>query len=186
MNNLELYMPIEYARMSNTIKNILDDIEDEDDADAPVIPVEKINYEIMKKVKDFCAKYAKDAKDPNAPNAPIDLTEEEEEKQDFEIRTRPLTEFERTYTKVPKKILFEMINTANYLDLKPMLDVCCKAVAEMIKEKTSDEIKNEFKIEFDYDYKKEFDVTGDFSQEDKEQVTKENPWLKDPDADADE
>jgi S-phase kinase-associated protein 1 len=176
MNNEVLSMPIVHAEMSNTIKNMLDDIE-VDDADEPVIQVERITGEIMEKVIEFCAEYAeyaKDAKYQNAPNAPIDLTEKEkEDKQELEIRTRPLSVFESNFVSrgVNNKMLFEMIKAANYLHIKPMLDVCCKAVADKIKGKTPDEIKNEF------------DVTGDFSPDYKKRVIKENPWLKDPDAD---
>ena len=54
---------------------------------------------------------------------------------------------------------------ANFLDLKPMLDITCKAVAEMIKGKTPDEIK------------KVFGVEGDFTDEEKAQVLRDNPWL---------
>ena len=49
-----------------------------------------------------------------------------------------------------------------------MLEVCCKAVAEMIKGKTPQEIK------------KVFGVEGEFTQEEKEQVLRDNPWLESP------
>ena len=58
--------------------------------------------------------------------------------------------------------LFDMILAANFLDLKPMLDVTCKAVAEMVKGKTPGDIK------------KVFDVEGEFTQEEKEQVLRDN------------
>ena len=168
MDKVTYSMPIEHAKMSNTIKNILDN--DDGDDDEQDIPVENIKVNIMKKVDEFCAEYA------NYQNAPIDLTEEEKEKQKLEIRTRPLSVFESNFvsTGVDNKMLFEMINAANFLDIKPMLDVCCKAVADKIKGKTRDEIKEEF------------DVTGDFNPDYKKLVIKENPWLKwlkDPDAD---
>jgi SCF ubiquitin ligase, SKP1 component len=84
------------------------------------------------------------------------------------MRTKPLEGYDLKFVEVPLATLFEMINAANFLDLKPMLDVCCKAVAEMIKGKTPDEIK------------KVFGVEGDFTQEEKEQVLRDNPWLEDP------
>lgn len=89
------------------------------------------------------------------------------------MRTKPLDGWDLEFVKVPLATLFEMILAANFLDLKPMLDVTCKAVAEMIKGKTPDEIK------------KVFGVEGDFTQEEKEQVLRDNPWLEDPGDDAD-
>lgn len=57
---------------------------------------------------------------------------------------------------------------ANFLDIKPMLNLTCKAVAEMIKGKSQDEIKDLF------------GVKGDFTEEEVKQVLQENPWLREP------
>ena len=90
------------------------------------------------------------------------------------MRQKPLEGWDAEFVAVPLATLFEMILAANFLDLKPMLDVTCKAVAEMIKGKTPDEIK------------KVFGVEGDFTEEEKAQVLRDNPWLDDPgDADGD-
>jgi len=142
---------IHHARMCGTIANMLDDIEDDD----IVIPLNNIKLNILEKVVYFCEK---------SPNAYTESSEEEQ----LEMRTKPLEGFDLEFVKVPLATLFEMILAANFLDLKPMLDVCCKAVAEMIKGKTPDEIK------------KVFGVEGDFTQEEKEQVLRDNPWLEDP------
>lgn len=84
------------------------------------------------------------------------------------MRQKPLEGWDAEFVGVPLATLFEMILAANFLDLKPMLDVTCKAVAEMIKGKTPDEIK------------KVFGVEGDFTEEEKAQVLRDNPWLDDP------
>ena len=81
------------------------------------------------------------------------------------MRTKPLDGWDLDFVRVPLATLFEMILAANFLDLKPMLDVTCKAVAEMIKGKTPDEIK------------KVFGVEGEFTEEEKAQVKLDNPWL---------
>ena len=106
-------------------------------------------------VVDFCQQH---------PDAPLNPTDE----QQLEMRTKPLEGWDQDFVRVPLATLFEMILAANFLDLKPMLDVTCKAVAEMIQGKTSDEIKTVFGVE------------GDFTQEETEQVLRDNPWLEDP------
>lgn len=145
-------MPLPHARMSGTIANMLDDIDDDVESD---IPIPNIKGDIMKRVVDFCAEH---------PDAPLNPTDE----QQLEMRTKPLEGWDLDFVRVPLATLFEMILAANFLDLKPMLDVTCKAVAEMIKGKTPDEIK------------KVFGVDGEFTQEEKEQVLRDNPWLEDP------
>ena len=59
-----------------------------------------------------------------------------------------------------------MIKGANYIDLKQMLDICCKSIADQIKGQSPTEIKKIFGIE------------GDFTQEEKQSVIDENPWLE--------
>jgi len=143
-------MPLAQARMSGTIANMLDDIDDEDGD--MVIPIPKMKGATMMKVIAFCA---------HNPDAPLNPTEE----QQLEMRTKPLEGWHLEFVNVPLAELFEMILAANFLDLKPMLDITCKAVAEMIKGKTPDEIK------------KVFGVEGEFTADEKAQVLRDNPWL---------
>jgi S-phase kinase-associated protein 1 len=146
-------MPLAHARMSGTIANILDDIVDDGTSD---IPIPNIKCSIMKKVVDFCKHH---------PDALLNKTDA----QQLELRTKPLEGWDQDFVRVPLSTLFEMILAANFLDLKPMLNITCKAVAEMIKGRTPEDIK------------KIFGVEGDFTQEEKDKVINENHWLEDPD-----
>jgi S-phase kinase-associated protein 1 len=56
---------------------------------------------------------------------------------------------------------------ANYLDIKALLDVGCKTVANMIKGKSPDEIR------------KTFNIQNDFTPEEEEQIRRENEWAED-------
>jgi len=148
----EFKMPIRYARMSVTIANMLDDIED-DGEDSTVIPLTNIKKDIIKRFAAFCEKHFDDKP----------ITDEQKE---LEMRVKPLEGWDRDFVNVPLSILYELITTANFLDFKLMLNTTCKAVAEMIKGKTPTEIK------------KIFGVEGDFTEEEKEQVFRDNPWLQ--------
>merc|ERR1712201_35465 len=65
------------------------------------------------------------------------------------------------FLKVDQGTLFELILAANYLDIKGLLDVTCKTVANMIKGKTPDEIR------------KTFNIKNDFTAAEEEQVREE-------------
>lgn len=145
-----LKMPLSHARMSGTIRNMLDDVDEELDT---TIPIPNISSDVMKRVIEFCKQH---------PDAPLEPTEE----QQLEMRTRELDGWDKQFVNVPLATLFEMILAANFLDLKPMLDVTCKAVADMVKGKTPEELK------------KVFGVEGDFTDEEKAQVLRDNPWLR--------
>ena len=55
---------------------------------------------------------------------------------------------------------------ANYLDIKALLDVGCKTVANMIKGKSPDEIR------------KTFNIQNDFTPEEEDQIRRENEWAE--------
>lgn len=52
------------------------------------------------------------------------------------------------------------------MDIKPLLDVGCKTVANMIKGKNPEEIR------------KLFNIQNDFTPEEEEQIRRENEWAE--------
>lgn len=60
--------------------------------------------------------------------------------------------------------LFDIILAANFLEIKPLLDLGCKTVAHLIKGKTPEEIRAIFNIE------------NEFTPEEEEKCRKENEW----------
>lgn len=65
------------------------------------------------------------------------------------------------------ELLFELILAANYLDIKPLLDLACAKVASMIKGKTPEEIRATF------------GVTAEFTPEEEQMIREENKWIED-------
>lgn len=64
-------------------------------------------------------------------------------------------------------MLFEILLAANYLDIRSLLDVGSKTVANMIKGKTAEEIR------------KTFNITNDFTKDEEQQIRRENEWAED-------
>ncbi|KAJ3191484.1 hypothetical protein HK101_007666 [Irineochytrium annulatum] len=143
------------AERSMLLKNMLEDV---GETDAP-IPLPNVTGRILNKVIEYCTHH-KD--DPPAPP--------EEEKDAFDTsrrRSDDIDEWDAAFIKVDNEELFEVILAANYLDIKPLLDLGCKTVANMLKGKSPEQIREMFNIECD------------FTPEELEEIRKENEWAAD-------
>ncbi|XP_058060058.1 S-phase kinase-associated protein 1 [Anopheles bellator] len=143
---------VQIAKCSGTIKTMLEDL-GMDEGDDESVPLPNVNSAILRKVLQW-ATYHKD--DP----MPV------EDDDSKEKRTDDISSWDADFLKVDQGTLFELILAANYLDIKGLLDVTCKTVANMIKGKTPDEIR------------KTFNIKNDFNPVEEEQVRKENEWCE--------
>uniref|UniRef100_A0A1A9WCG4 Skp1-related protein n=1 Tax=Glossina brevipalpis TaxID=37001 RepID=A0A1A9WCG4_9MUSC len=141
---------VQIAKCSTTIKTMLEDCGMEN-VDNAIVPLSNVNSATLRKVLHW-ANYHKDDPQP---------TEDHENK---EKRTDDISSWDADFLKVDQGTLFELILAANYLDIKGLLDVTCKTVANMIKGKTPEEIR------------KTFNIKNDFTPAEEEQVRKENEW----------
>ena len=144
---------VEIARLSVTIKTMLEDLGLEDQDEDEVVPLPNVNAAILKKVIQWSTQHKDDPP----------ITEEDENK---EKRSDDIPSWDIEFLKVDQGTLFEIILAANYLDIKGLLDVSCKTVANMIKGKTPEEIR------------KTFNIKNDFTPSEEEQVRKENEWCE--------
>ncbi|KAH2641999.1 hypothetical protein KXW54_002147 [Aspergillus fumigatus] len=81
-------------------------------------------------------------------------------------KTTDIDEWDQKFMQVDQEMLFEIILAANYLDIKALLDVGCKTVANMIKGKSPEEIR------------KTFNIQNDFTPEEEDQIRRENEWAE--------
>merc|ERR1712117_126057 len=109
---------VEIAKQSVTIKTMLEDLGVDEDEEE-LVPLPNVNAAILKKVIQW-ATYHKD--DPPPP----------EDDENKEKRTDDISSWDADFLKVDQGTLFELILAA-YLDIKGLLDVTCKTVANMIK-----------------------------------------------------
>ena len=143
---------VEIAKMSETIKTLLEDSCLDDDDEEP-IPLPDVNAAILRKVIEWSIHH----KDDPPPAA---------DEENREKRTEDIEPYDQEFLKVDQGTLFELILAANYLDIKGLLDVTCKTVANMIKGKTPEEIR------------KTFNIKNEFTAEEEEKVRKENEWYE--------
>jgi len=138
---------IKSAKMSETIKNLLEDAT----AGEP-IPLPNITGKILALVVQYCNYHSEHP------------TVVSEEKKD-EKRTDDIIPWDLDFCKVDQATLFELVLASNYLDIAELLNLTCKTIANMIKGKTPKEIKQAF------------GVKRDFTPEEEEEVRKDNNWL---------
>ncbi|KAF2024876.1 putative E3 ubiquitin ligase complex SCF subunit sconC [Setomelanomma holmii] len=140
------------AERSILIKNLLEDLGGDNNE---AIPIPNVNEAVMKKVVEWCDHH-KD--DPPAT---------QDDDSDSRKKSTDIDEWDQKFMQVDQEMLFEIILAANYLDIKALLDVGCKTVANMIKGKSPDEIR------------KTFNIQNDFTPEEEEQIRRENEWAED-------
>ncbi|KAG7234055.1 hypothetical protein INR49_005962 [Caranx melampygus] len=124
---------VEIAKQSVTIKTMLEDLGMDDEGDDDPVPLPNVNAAILKKVIQWCTHHKDDPPPP-------------EDDENKEKRTDDIPVWDQEFLKVDQGTLFELILAANYLDIKGLLDVTCKTVANMIKGKTPEEIRKTFNI----------------------------------------
>ncbi|KAJ3239265.1 hypothetical protein HDU78_002985 [Chytriomyces hyalinus] len=148
----EFSVPLDIACQSQLIKNMIEDV---GDADEQPIPLPNVTGAILQKVIEYATMHKDDP-----PSAPSETEATLSTSEDIEDR-------DKQFLNVDQGTLFEIILAANYLDMKSLLDVGCKTVANMIKGKTVEEVRALFNI------------VNDFTPEEEEQIRKENEWCED-------
>lgn len=133
----------EVTDMAGSIKEMIADFGT--DAVVDIIPI-KVKHDIFRHIETFCIYFIQ-----NPP------PKEEGDKKCLELRKWDLD----FCTTLDQKTLFAVILAANYLDIKPLLDVTCLHIALKLKSMTPEEIR------------KEYNITKVFTPEEEEKARKE-------------
>ena len=126
--------PNKYHLQMVPIENHFQDLGVDEDEEE-LVPLPNVNAAILKKVIQW-ATYHND----NPP----------EKDKNKKKSTDEISSWDADFLKVDQGTLFKLILAANYLDIKGLLDVTCKTVANMIKEKTPEEIRKTFNINYEF------------------------------------
>lgn len=149
-------VPRKVALMSVLVKETLGDDEDDDDNDdgdspsMPDIPLPNVSADVLGKVIEYCRYYQED--EMRAIQTPLKSNKLEELVQ----------EWYADFVKVDKNLLFDLVAAANFMDIKPLLDLTCLAVSILIKGKSAAELRQMFNI------------SNEFSAEEKAQMARDN------------
>ncbi len=135
------------VQKSVLVKGIIEDYPD--DAE---VPLKNVKSNILKKIKEYLEHY--ENSEPKEIERPLPSSEFKD----------CVEEWDYNYINVELEMIFEIILGANYMDIKPLLELASAKVASLIKGKTTEEIR------------KLFNITNDFTPEEEQQIAEENKW----------
>lgn len=141
----------------NLLKNLNPDDDEDDDEDVevenyiPEIPIQTINDQTMEKVIQWCEHYTEVNKDEIKKST--DSVDDDENglrrsnvdnDEDDDTKPSVLDPWDKHFLDIDAELLQSVIKAANFLDIKPLLNASCKAVAELVRGRTPEEIINAF------------------------------------------
>lgn len=133
------------AIQSQTIKNFVEDCGD----DSGNFPLPNVRTPVLAKVVEYLKQHVND---DNALADPAVSKNED------------LDKFDQEFVKVDQDMLFDILLAANYLNVEKLLNLLCKTVADMMRGKDTEQIRQTFNIKNDY------------TPEEEEEVRWENSW----------
>jgi len=143
-------VPKKVALMSELVKTM-----SEGDKEEKTIPLPNVKATVLEKVVAYMNYHAENpAKEIEKPLKSSNMNEVVSDTWDAD------------FVDVEQDMLFELILAANYMDIKPLLDLTCAKVASMIKGKSPEQIR------------KTFNIQNDFTPEEEEAVRAENKWAE--------
>lgn len=122
-------VPQKIAMMSQLVKTM-----NEGDRETKEIPLTNIRTEILEKVIAFMTHYADSA--PKEIEKPLKTTN----------LADAVPAWDAEFVEVDKTTLYDLVTAANFMDVKPLLELACAKVAIIIKQHSPDLIKNLFTL----------------------------------------
>jgi S-phase kinase-associated protein 1 len=118
--------------LSKLVESTLDD---EGASDEDQIPLPHVKAVVLRKIIAFCEHYQR-CEQMTTIKTPLISSKLEDLVQPFYVQL----------VQVDHKMLFEIVTAANYMDIKPLLDLSCLAVSISIKGKSAEELRALFNL----------------------------------------
>ncbi len=158
-NTMIRNIDIEIAKMSSTLKSMID-LTAKSEESVPV-NLEKISVTILDKIIEYLVYHIDD---------PIEEKDSDDEDYNDTKRSDDISEWDRKFMSDIEKnreMLFDLIEAANFLHIKGLLDLGCKTAANQIKGKSAEEVRQLWNIKCD------------LTPEEIQKIKEENAWAED-------
>lgn len=149
-------VPLAVAKMSTLVATTIDDDDDDDDdEDDREIPLPNVKDSVLTKVIEYCTHHTT-VEAMTQIQTPLKSSKIEDLVQPWYA----------DFVRIDQPLLFELVTAANFMDIKPLLDLTCLAVSVAIKGKSASELRTIFNI------------TNEFTPEEEAQVREESQWAQ--------
>ena len=135
------------ARRSVLVKGIIDDYPDD-----PEVPLHNVKSSILTKIITYLEQYGDS--EPKEIERPLPSNNFNE----------CVDAWDYQFIDLELEVIFELILAANYMDIRPLMELASSKVASIIKGKSPEEIR------------KTFNIQNDFTPEEENQIREENQW----------
>ena len=120
------------AERSTIVKDMMQDY-----GDSSEITINEVKGDILKKVVEYLTHYADS--DPRELPKPLPSADLRDVTDEWDVK----------FIDIVNDTVFDIINAANFMAIKPLLDLSCAKIAVQMKNKTAQEIRDLFNIEND-------------------------------------
>eukprot|EP00921_Rhytidocystis_pertsovi_P002842 GHVQ01004785.1.p1 GENE.GHVQ01004785.1~~GHVQ01004785.1.p1 ORF type:complete len:168 (+),score=29.56 GHVQ01004785.1:152-655(+) len=145
----EVLVEPEVALMSSFVRTMLEDSSD-------AVPLPQVRTAVLEKIIDYCRYHHQN------PHETVEIAKPLKSSNIADA----VCAWDAKFVDVDQAMLNEIIVAANFMDIKPLLDLTCAKVASKLKGKSPEEIR------------KEFNIVNDFTPEEEAQVREENKWCE--------
>jgi len=135
-DGVEFELEYKDIKIARTVQQLVEDIGTDTS-----IPLMEVKGNILEKVVEYCKHHS---------------NKSDSDRDDV---------WDKEFMNVDQNIVFELILASNYMDISSLLDLSCQKIANMIKGKSTEEIRTMF------------DIEDDFTPQEKEKIKKENEWI---------
>lgn len=149
-------MDIAVAKLSKLVESTIDDDDGDEEDDPKEIQLPNVKATVLAKVIEYCEHFQKE--EMTAIVTPLRSSKLEDLVQPFYA----------DYVKLDHTLLFELVTAANFMDIKPLLDLTCLAVSIMIKGMSAEALRTMFNL------------SNGFTPEEEAAVREENKWAEQP------
>lgn len=160
-DGVEFELSEEAAKLSKTIDHMI-----EDDCASGTIPLPNVAAKALSMAIEYCNKHVKVAPAANNNSNPSSgaAVSSSSSNPATAATEDELKKWDEDFVNIEQGPLFNLILAANYLEIKGLLDITCQKVADMIKGKTPEQIRETFNI------------VNDFTAEEEDEIRRENAW----------